>query len=98
MVLYLHSSVMSSRCSQRQHYLYLYFHLILETFLNQIYRHYINVYYMLIKGILMGLQVLGCIKVILQAVEKGIMNIFWKILYYYIVQFNAGALFLQLTC
>lgn len=53
---------------------------------------------MLIKGILMGLQVLGCIKVILQAVEKGIMNIFWKILYYYIVQFNAGALFLQLTC
>jgi hypothetical protein len=31
--------------------------LMLETFLNQNYYHYINVYYMLIKDILMVLQV-----------------------------------------
>jgi hypothetical protein len=48
--------------------------LMVETFLNQNYYHYINVYYMLIKGILMGVQVLGYIKIILQAVEKGIMK------------------------
>jgi hypothetical protein len=44
--------------------------LLLETFLNQNYYHFINVYYMLIRDILMGLQVWGYIKIFLKAVEK----------------------------
>jgi len=48
--------------------------LLLETFLNQNYYHFINVYYMQIRGILMGLQVWGYKKIFLQTVEKEIMK------------------------
>jgi hypothetical protein len=70
MELYLHSSITPSWSAETTLPLPVPLPLLLETFLNQNYYHYINVCCMLIRGILMGLQVWGYIKIFLQAVEK----------------------------